>query len=473
MDMNNDRFLDIPIGNQINLVNRWHYDNMKGTSAQIGAKLLDDTRIGGQDTFSPANDRGQTSVYGLQIKTKRYEAFGKFGYVFPQKKYQSIGLMASLLQHQQNSYFGLNNYDAQNQTLYTNLIYQSIIGTTFHKYRAGFSHLYDRYDETFNQANYLRSEIVTGAFVEYTYSPSEKFSAVVGLRGDYHNLFGFFATPRLHVRYQLTPDLTLRAGAGRGQRTANIFAENTSIFVSSRALTLPTNAANDRNKAYGLSPEIAWNTGVNLLYDFSLFSKNGSISFEYYRTDFESQVIVDREQSPQTVVFYQLNQQNNGRSFSNSFQTELNYELVKKLDLRLAYRFFDVQTTYQGQLTEVPFVAKHRVFGNIAYEIKKWKFDYTLNWIGKKRIPATSTNPEPFRKENYSPNYWLMNAQVTHAFTKQFEAYIGVENMLDTRQTDLVNAANQPFSPYFDASLVWGQVIGRMIYGGIRLRIKS
>ena len=466
MDMNKDSFLDIPMGNQINAINRWHYDNQKGISAQIGIKLLQDNRLGGQSFFNPDIDKGKLTAYGLEIGTKRYEAFGKIGYVFPQKKYKSIGFMASVVNHAQDSYFGLTTYKGKNQTAYANLIYQSIIGTTIHKFRTGFSYLYDNYNEQFNALAYQRTENVAGAFVEYTYSPTEKFNVVAGLRTDYHNLFGVFVTPRLHARYQATSDLAIRASFGRGQRTANIFAENTSVFVSSRQAILTGD--NPNTKAYGLNPEVAWNMGVNLTYEFALAGKNGSLSLDYYRTDFQNQVIVDREQSPQEVHFYNLN----GKSFSNSIQAELNYEIIKKLNLRLAYRLFDVQTTYNGKQIEAPLIAKNRAFANLAYEIGRWKFDYTINWNGRKRIPATQSNPIEFQKDNYSPNYWVMNMQITHSFSQTLDLYAGIENIADTRQIDLVSSAESPFRRYFDASLVWGPVIGRMFYGGLRFKIQ-
>lgn len=466
MDMNGDNFLDVPIGNQFNLVNRWHYDNQKGVSAQFGVKVLNDNRLGGQTFFKSEEDRGKLTAYGLEINTKRYEGFGKIGYVFPQKKYQSIGFMASVISHEQDSYFGLTTYNGKNQTAYANLIYQSIIGTTIHKYRAGLSYLYDNYNENFNTNNYQRTENVAGGFFEYTYTPNDKLNIVAGLRGDYHNLFGFFVTPRLHAKYQITPDLSVRVSTGRGQRTANIFAENTGVFVSSRQVMIMGD--NPNTKAYGLNPEIAWNSGINLTYDFTLAGKNGSLNLDYYRTDFQNQIVVDREQSPQEIHFYNLK----GNSFSNSFQAEVNYEIIKKLEFKLAYRLFDVQSTYNGMQMEVPLIAKNRAFANLAYEIGKWKFDYTINWNGSKRIPNTTSNPSEFRKETYSPDFWVMNTQVTFSPAKALDLYVGAENIADVRQTDLVNSYQSPFRRYFDAGLVWGPVLGRMVYGGLRFRIK-
>jgi outer membrane receptor protein involved in Fe transport len=269
------------------------------------------------------------------------------------------------------------------------------------------------------------------------------------------------------MRYSLTENTVLRLAAGRGQRTANIFAENMAYFASSRQFIIQPST---NGKAYGLNPEIGWNYGLNLLHEFKLNQKKGSINLDYYRTDFQNQVVVDLDQSPQEVVFSNLK----GVSYSNSAQAELNYELFKKFDVRLAYRFYDVKTTYHGVLMEKYLLSKHRAFLNLAYETKnKWSFDYTVSWNGPKRIPFTQTNPEEYRKASYSPGYVTMNAQVSKKFGKYFDAYIGAENLTNFRQKDLIVAPGAPFGPYFDSSLVWGPVLGRMYYVGFRLRLKG
>jgi hypothetical protein len=117
-------------------------------------------------------------------------------------------------------------------------------------------------------------------------------------------------------------------------------------------------------------------------------------------------------------------------------------------------------------------VARDRVFLNLAYATRsKWSFDYTAQWIGTKRLPGTLQNPVEFRFPERSPSYFMMNGQVSKAW-KRYDFYVGIENMADFRQTQLVNAAEQPFSPFFDASMVWGPGIERMVYVGFRFRIQ-
>ena len=469
VDVNKDGFRDLPTGNLFSAINKWVYQNGKGFEMRFGAKVLLDDKTGGEMNYK-TTDKFSTEAYGLGIKTNRYEGFAKIGYVFPEKKYKSIGLQLSAFNHQQDSYFGLTTYNAEQSNFYSNLIYQSIIGNSSHKFRTGLSLTADRYNEFFKTETFKRNEIVPGAFFEYTYTLDEKFSAVAGLRGDHNNLYGWFATPRLNVRYEPFEGTVIRLSAGRGQRTANIFAENMGALVSARDVNIISDNAQN---AYGLSPEVAWNKGISIDQKLKLFSRDAMLSFDFFRNDFTNQVVADMEDARQ-IKFYNLT----GRSFSNSFQSELNFMPVNKLDVRLAYRWFDVKTTYGNKLLKKPFTAANRAFVNFGYDasaigLNGLKLDYTINYVGKKRIPSTIENPVAYQMPGYSPAYVSMNAQLSKSLgkTKAFEVYIGGENLTNYFQKNVIIAADEPFGNYFDASMVWGPVSGRLMYAGFRYKI--
>ena len=467
IDFNKDGFRDLPTGNQLSLVNRFKYDNNNGFLSQIGYKILNDQKIGGQTTFEPSLHKGTDHHYGLGIQVKRYEVFAKFGYIFPQQKYKSIGLQLSAINHDQTSYFGFTNYNAIQKSFYGNLIYQSIFNSTIHKYRTGLSFQLDQYDELLNLMNYKRKESVPGLFFEYTFTPNDKFGMIVGVRTDNNNLFGTFITPRFNLRYEPIKGSAIRLSIGRGQRTANIFAENNSVLVSARAIEIhPMNMSG----AYGLSPEISWNKGLSFDQKFIFFGNSATIGLDFFRNDFQNQVVVDLE-NPRKVSFTNLN----GKSFSNSFQAELNFSPLNKLDIKLAYRYFDVKQTYDGQLLERPYIAKHRSFLSFDYAtLRNWKFNYTITYNGSKRIPNTSANPIIYTLPSYSPSFILMNAQVSKTFGNKhpMDLYLGSENISNYFQPNAIIAANNPFNDYFDASMIWGPTSGRMIYFGWRYKIK-
>lgn len=468
MNFSDNGFRDIPVGNLFSGVNRWKYEDGKGFILQFGVKFLSDNRTGGQTDFDPETDKLTENRYGLGFDIDRYEAFAKIGYVFPQNTQRSIGLQLSGTSYNQKSYFGLRTYDAEQQNAYANLIYQDIIGTVVHKYRTGLSMQYDRYDERYIGERFERTEIVPGGFFEYTFSPSDKFDAVVGIRGDYNNLYGWFATPRAHLRYQPIRGTTFRLSGGRGQRTANIFAENTAALASARVVRVA--AANTAENAYGLKPEIAWNTGISFDQSFRLFHREASFSTEFFRNDFINQVVVDYE-NPRELAFYNLE----GESYSNSLQTELRFIPLPHFETRLAYRFFDVKTTYGDELLRKPLVARHRGFVNLGYNTHSggWHFDYTLNITGQKRLPSTASNPTAYQMPEYSNAYVTMNAQISKTIGKvrPIDLYIGGENLTNFFQQNPVLAADQPFSEFFDTSMLWGPLTGRMFYAGIRFSI--
>lgn len=459
-DYNKDGFIDQPTGNLFSAVNRWWYQAPSGFEFQAGVKILSDRKQGGM-----ADLKSSVTPYQLEINTDRYEGFSKIGYVFNGSKYKSIGLIISGYNHEQNSFFGNTIYNARQNNIYTNLIYQNIIGNSNHKFRTGLSFNADNYKELYITSVYKRQENVAGAFYEYTYSKTPKFAAVAGLRADHNNIYGWFATPRLHLKYMPFSKTTLRFSTGRGQRTANIFAENMAALVSSRVLNIhPANV----KYAYGLKPEVAWNNGLSIDQQLKLFGRTAYLSFDFYRNDFTDQVIADIETAGR-IDFYNLK----GKSFSNSFQTELNFFPVKDLDLRLAYRWYEVRTDFNGQLRQKPFTAKHRAFANIGYGIKGWKFDYTVNYVGEKRIPSTVTNPVKYQMAQKSPGYFTMNAQVSKTLIEKygFDFYIGMENITGYMQKHAIIAADDPFSQYFDASMIWGPLTERMVYAGLRFKL--
>lgn len=465
-DSNNDGFMDMPVGNQVIALNRWEYEHKNGLHMQMGIKGTYVQSLAGQMDFERAMTRDTINPWGLTSDVQRIDAWAKAGKVFQNKPGYSFGSQFSVTNHNQQSRYGLRYYNAQQQSGYANGILQGIIGNTNHVFKTGASVQYDQYNEDVNATIYERTEVVPGVFGEYAYTYLSKFNAVVGLRGDYHSEFGAFVTPRLHLRYAPTQLWTLRASGGRGQRTANIFSENSNLMASSRTIEI---RSSNTSYGYGLLPEIAWNYGLNISRSFILDYRKGAISLDVYRTHFENQIVVDFVQDPQKAIFYNLQ----GKSFSNSIQTQVDYELIKRVDLRIAYRWYDVQTTYNGILQAKPLVSEHRAFINMAYKTRNhFEFDYTCNWHGQKPLPSLQSNPEQYRLPAHSPHFFTMNAQITKSWNETFDLYVGVENLLNYTQKNPILASAEPYSPYFESSLIWGPVFGRELYGGLRYRIK-
>ncbi len=469
-DNNDDTFLDMPLQKQINVMNRWQYtDTEKGFVSFLNVRYLNDEKQTGQVDFDPDADKLTTNAWGSEIDTQRFEISGKMGYVNPEIPWQSLGLQFAFSNHEQQSYFGLNEFNIKHNSIYSNVIYNSIIGDSRHKIKTGLSFTYDHYDEYVVNTDFERSERSFGAFVEYNFDNIENLNLTAGLRFDTHNLLGEFVTPRLHVRYTPWERSALRGSFGRGIRSANIFAENQNLFASSRTF----NILDSGGLIYGLDPEIAWNYGVSFLQGFNLFGRKADVTLDYYRTDFENQIVVDLE-NPLEVNFYNLD----GSSYANSFQVEMSYNVFENFDIKSAYKFYDVKTQYNSGKLEKPLTPKHRVFANASYETEQkengsqWKFDTTFNWIGEQRFSSTATSPVQFQLPDYTPTLSTLNAQITKVFSDKFEVYLGGENITNVKQDNPIVSADNPFGSNFDSTFVYGPIFGSMYYAGLRFKIK-
>ncbi|WP_236979347.1 TonB-dependent receptor [Membranihabitans maritimus] len=462
-DRNNDGFLDKPVGDHLIGLNRWKYNGTGNVRMQMGVKATYIDNIGGQSTFDPESPVASNS-WGMTNRVNRLEGWAKIGILSP-LPWQSMGFQLSASYHDQESTFGNKEYLGKETSLYANYIFQSIVWNTNHGIKLGASFQYDKQDEQLLAQDLLREEWVPGVYGEYSYKALDNFDLVAGMRWDHSNRYGTFFTPRLHLRYAITDQSVLRASVGRGQRTASVIAENFGALSSSRQWIFE----NATGYNLGFQPEVAWNFGINFTQGFKLDYRDGSMTFDLYRTDFQNRIIADFDESPGEIHFYNLE----GKSFSNVFQAQLDYELVRNLDLRIAYRWIDARTRFESGLREIPLNSKNRAFVNLAYSTwdENWKFDATLNWQGEKRIPDTEINPVEYRLPEYSPAFYTINTQVTRIINSDIEIYIGGENILNYVQENPIIASEDPFSDFFDGTMVWGPVFGRNIYLGARYTI--
>ncbi|MFN3939185.1 MAG: hypothetical protein ACK4IY_01275 [Chitinophagales bacterium] len=152
----------------------------------------------------------------------------------------------------------------------------------------------------------------------------------------------------------------------------------------------------------------------------------------------------------------------------------MKYELFKNFDLRLAYRYTDAKTTFDGSLLEAPLVYKHRGLVNFAWLLEKagWVFDATTQFYGPARIPNLDANPEAIHLDDYSPAYLLLLGQITKKI-KSIDLYIGSENITNYTQHHPIIGYDDPFGPNFDASIIYAPIMNRKFYAGLRYTLKD
>lgn len=463
MDQNNDGFIDGPLTRRINIMDRWMLRDER-RSMQVAGRYVYDERIGGSTRTMPmAGDHGpahQRGRYDLDIRNEMADVFGKYGVVLPNDPTKSVGFLFAARRHDVSALFGPRGYAGIQESLYASAVFQTLLGTGTDQLKAGLSFQYDDYTEAFRRdvwapdSLFGRTERMPGIFAEYTRQRKD-LTLVAGLRADANSVHGTSVGPRLHLKYDLGPLTNLRFSVGHGFRTANPLVENSAVLASSRRVVVEGEPGMEQ----------AWNVGGSLLHKFKWLERKWALGVDVYHTAFTNQLVMDLDRSPQVVAFYMLR----GPSYAHSVLTDLQIELTRQLELKLSHRWYDVRTTYDGVLRTRPFTPTHRGLISLAYADRqeRWRADVTLSIFGEGRAPDTSSNPERYRFRATTPAHAVLHAQVTRVLG-QWEVYLGGENLTSTLQQQQIIAADDPFGPYFDASMIWGPTNKAMVYAGVR-----
>ncbi|MDR0768604.1 MAG: TonB-dependent receptor [Dysgonamonadaceae bacterium] len=469
-DYNGDTFSDMPESKLVNLYNRWFYLNESGIQSRTGIRFLYDNKEGGQHDAHFNNDDDHNH-YQTHLNNRSFSVENKTGLTVGSREGQSLGIISSFTSSEVNLNYGKKSFRGTQNSFYGNAIFTSGFNDA-HRYTAGVSFVYDDYGTDFLDSLSFnltprtplnRREAVSGIFAEYTFSIKDRLDIILGLREDYNSRYGWLFTPRANLRYSIIEELVFRASAGKGYRSPNVIVDNIGLLATSRKFNL--------DEINGLNIESAWNYGGNISAYIPVWDKQIlTISADYFHTQFQNQAVIDMERDHNSVYFYN----HAGTSSTDVWQVDFSLTPFKGFDLFAAFRYNDTKITYSAEngqryVMEKPLISRYRGLVNLAYAtpLRKWVFDFTAQINGPSRIPGLNGYDSQVR---YSEQFPIYFAQVTKN-TKRFDIYAGSENILDFKQTNPILNADNPFGRDFDSSLVWGPVVGRKIYAGIRWRI--
>lgn len=459
IDHNNDGFRDLPMGDNIAFMNRWDFDG-KNKEIQFGFNAYQDRKVGGQTGFYRGKPAivNPTANYGVLLNSRHIDVFAKTGF-FGKKPMRSLGILYNLKYQTMDGQFGLRQFDGTEKRAYINAIYDDIIGTSDHKMKVGGSLVALAITQKADSLSQNRTEIVPGIFGEYTFTGS-RFTGVFGARYDYHSLYGSQLSPRIHTKYSASEFTDIRFTAGKGWRVPNYIIDNISLLANAKQWIAPTET----------KPEISWNAGTSIVHEFKFSGQKASISIDYYYTRFTNQLVVDRDESVNAIVFSNLE----NASYSNSFQTELSLTPFKNFDVRLAYKFLDVKAEYGGEMRQQVMIPRNRGFMNLAYKTrnKRWEFDLTCSVFGASRLPVQTNSADTtlILFDTKGQVYPMVNGQITYVY-KKWNFYLGGENLTNFKQKNPIIDAQNPFSNTFDATNSWGPIMGINVYAGLRFAI--
>ena len=500
-DHNHDHFRDLPEARAVHVANRWLYAADNGMQLRWGFKATAENRLGGMTGYEDSmRDQMRRSaldggtLYGSMIRNRAFNGYIKLGMPVGASVYDSdeqdemrsnIAFVADFDHFDESSYFGLNDYAGNENSVSLNAMYSHYFSYRSSLITGVSAHLQSFNERLLNEfvdngqfagRSYTmdRNENEAGLYAEYTYAVKDRFSLVAGVRGDYNSFYDkFYLTPRGHIKWNITKLLTLRASAGLGYRSTNLLTDNIGLLATGRHFAFAGNAWND---AYDFDAlyrgfdrmEKALTVGGSLTQTFGLVrTEDATLSFDYFRTQFYNQVVADQEYTADAVMFYNTDR----RSYTDTYQVDFNWTPVERLDIFATYRYTDSSMTLDrpdGSRVQVerPLVSRYKALLNIQYatRFRRWTFDATAQLNGPMRLPSQTGDPTD---EELSPRYPIFFAQVSRKI-KKLDLYAGCENIGDYRQRIPILGADRPFTTAFNSSVVWGPLMGRKFYIGLR-----
>ena len=485
-DGNGDSFRDDPLTQQVNFDNRWLYFHPDGVQVRFGAKFVNDSRIGGHVdyregmnerdnmTFGEAYDAG---IWGNEIHNSGVSGFFKLGVPLNEDQSRNIAIVADYSYYDMKSSYGIKDFGGYQNMGFFNAMYHEDINEN-HKYTLGLSGRLDDVHSSYadfagaagvyswtsdaDRKEFNTNDKVIGAYGEYTYSLDEKVSIVAGVRADYSSLWGWQVAPRASFKYSFTDETVVRLTGGRGFRTPYIITDNLGVMSSGRGLRISEN----------IQAEDAWTFGGNFTQYFRIGDRdNNYFSFDYFRTGFNHKVVYDWDSgmADGMVDIYDFTEATKGhnRAYTDTYQVDLSVEPIERFTAIATFRYSNAMISMKNQgLVEAPMTSRYKAVLNLQYAMpmNKWMFDFTAQLNGPCKLPAQLKN---MTGKSHSEVYPMMFAQITKKFSA-VDVYVGVENITNYTQDNPILNAERPYSKDFNASMVWGPLMGRMFYIGMR-----
>lgn len=467
-DENGDGFGDNINLDRISIFSKWNISRKSGKKFSISGKYYYEDRRNGVEEFLTNRNyrelRGNSEIYGESIYTKRFEVFGTYAFNFS----ENIRVDYSLSTHDQDSYYGSDYYQANQNIVFSNFIWNKELSK--HQLTTGITSRYQSYDD--NTIATLRAgenapdnQYIPGLFVQDEWRITDQFVALSGIRLDHYADHGLIPAPRLSLKYKPSQWTTLRSNFGTGFRIVNLFTEDHAFVTGQREVIIEEE----------LQPEESYNFSLNLNHIYTIGQSQGMLDIDLFYTYFTNKITPDYENEGQ--IRYA---NTDGYAVSKGIGFNLQQEMAFPLAFNLGFNLQDVAETENGEKRSIEFAPQWTGILTANYTLKPLKLTlgYTTRVTGPMALPVVfdldeNGNPLPTSRPTTSEVFAIHNLQLAKDLTKGWSIYGGMQNIFNYVQPwSPLTGANDPntnigFSDSFDTAYAYSPIHGREVYLGI------
>lgn len=321
-----------------------------------------------------------------------------------------------------------------------------------------------------------------GAFIQDEWALTSKLMVVPGIRIDYHHSEEEYNTdqqvfasanfpktdfdetsinPRMALKYELSPRVTIRASAGSGFRAPYGFSEDLHLCSGSPRVWKSSDLDPEKSVSYNLSADY--------------YGNRIRLSANLFRTDLKDKIGFTDADKQVAALGYDYQWRNIDDAFVQGVELSVMTNLAKSLDLGVDF------TINQGEYDHVredwadtPYEKDSKsvsrfpsTTGNIKLEYTpgKWNFSLTGSYQGQMYIDYYNEEIDPevgdLSKIKETDPYMLFNARISKKI-KRFKFYTGINNIFNYIQDE---------KHLDDAAFMYAPVFGTLVYGGVSIQI--
>ncbi len=468
-DRNNDGFSDNVNMDRVSLFTKWDIHRKSGKRFDLAAKYYyEDRRNGVKEYLQDRNYldlRGSDQIYGESIFTKRAEVFGTYELPW----ISNLNLNYSLSTHNQDSYYGSDNYSASQDILFSNLVWNHSFDD--HDILLGLTNRYQVYDDNTiatesASGSAPQKQYIPGIFVQDEWRSTDNLTLLGGARLDHYRDHGLIFAPRINVKYKAGEWTTLRTNFGTGFRIVNLFTEDHAFVTGQREVVIEEE----------LLPEESYNISFNLNHVYTLGNSQGMLDIDAFYTYFTNKITPDYD-NPEQIIYANTD----GYAVSRGIGLNLQHQFDFPLAFNFGFNLQDVFEKENGESREIEFSPVTSGVFTANYDLKmlKMNISYTARLTGKMSLPEVydldrEGEPLPTSRPTSSEEFSIHNIQISKTMKNGFSVYGGLQNMFDYIQPwspltgfDDPNA-NPGFSDNFDTAYSYSPIHGREFYLGVK-----
>jgi outer membrane receptor for ferrienterochelin and colicins len=473
-DNNEDGFSDIINLDRFSVFTKWNLARPSEKRWTIAAKYYYEDRRNGVEEYlinrNYQDIRGDDRIYGESIYTNRAEVFGTYEF----SMIDALKVDYSFSSHLQDSYYGSDQYLANQHIAFTNLTWSPVIGQ--HQIVSGLTLRFQQYNDNTIATPHADNQFIPGIFIQDEWKINSNISLLGGTRLDHYSEHGLIFSPRMNVKVSPSNNTTIRGNFGTGFRLVNLFTEDHAFVTGQRQVVITEE----------LKPERSINGSLNLNHLFTLGESQGSLDFDIFYTYFTNKILPDYS-DPQVILY----ENSDGHAVTQGLAATWSHDLHAPLSFSIGLSLLHASETTEDEsgrsyTRKIEFAPELTGTLTLNYQWKKARlsFAYSSQITGSMKLPEVYdldenglplSEPRPLD----SPPFSIHSLQITRAFKHGLGLYAGIQNIFNyTQEFSPLTGVNDPnttpgFSNHFDTAYSFAPIHGREAYLGLTWNLKK